>query len=57
MICKLLNKDEIEPIYKEARSGDVRHSLAETRKAKKLLEFNPCYDLESGLRKTLEAYK
>jgi UDP-N-acetylglucosamine/UDP-N-acetylgalactosamine 4-epimerase len=56
-ILKIMNKDEIEPNYKAPRSGDVRHSLAEISRAKKILEFNPCYDLESGLTKTIEYYK
>lgn len=52
-----LGKDEIKPIYKESRSGDVRHSLADIDKARKLLGFNPQYDIESGLRKILEWYR
>jgi nucleoside-diphosphate-sugar epimerase len=53
----LLCKDEIKPIYKNPRHGDVRHSLADVDRARKLLEFKPQYDIESGLRKTLEWYK
>ena len=56
-IQEILNKDEIEPVYKAQRPGDVRHSLADTSRARKLLGFNPHYDIESGLRKTIEWYK
>lgn len=56
-IQEILNKDEIEPVYKAPRPGDVRHSLADTSRARKLLGFNPHYDIESGLRKTIEWYK
>jgi len=56
-IQEILNKDEIEPVYKAPRPGDLHHSLADTSKARKLLGFKPRYDIESGLRKTLEWYK
>lgn len=56
-IQEILNKDEIEPVYKAPRPGDLRHSLADTTRARKFLGFKPRYDIESGLRKTLEWYK
>ena len=44
----------IEPIYKEARAGDVRDSQADIAKAKTLLGYTPIVALEEGLRHTLE---
>jgi nucleoside-diphosphate-sugar epimerase len=40
-------------IYKEERSGDVKHSQADISKAKALLGYTPIVDLEAGLRETL----
>jgi nucleoside-diphosphate-sugar epimerase len=45
------------PIYKEERKGDVKHSLADISKAKKLLGYEPIVNFEEGLRKTIEFYR
>jgi len=44
----------IEPIYKEARAGDVKDSQADISKAQTLLGYAPIVALEEGLRHTLE---
>ena len=46
----------VQPIYKEARQGDVRDSQADISKAEKLLGYKPVVGLEEGLRKTVEWY-
>lgn len=38
-----------EPIYREFRAGDVRHSQADTNKAKLKLEYNPQYIISKGI--------
>ena len=43
----------IQPIYKEARAGDVRDSQADISKAKSLLGYTPRVSFEDGLRQTL----
>ena len=43
-----------QPIYKEARAGDVKDSQADMTKAKTLLGYQPTVSLEEGLRRTLE---
>jgi nucleoside-diphosphate-sugar epimerase len=47
----------VEPIYKEARPGDVRHSQADIAKAATLLGYRPLVGLEEGLRQTVEWYR
>ena len=56
MINKILGKD-IKPIFKEAREGDVQHSLADIKKAHKLIGYEPKIDFEEGLKKTIEWLK
>jgi nucleoside-diphosphate-sugar epimerase len=55
-----LNKRNVnytkKPIFREFRKGDVRHSLANIDKAKKLLKYNPKFDFNKGLKKTIEWY-
>ena len=43
--------------YREARSGDVRHSLADLSLANSLLGYTPQVGLEKGLRLTLDWLK
>ncbi len=47
---------EIEPIYTDPRSGDVRHSHANISKATQLLEYNPDVGFDDGLERTVEAF-
>ena len=44
--------EEITPVFKDARSSDVRHSLAETVKAQEVLGFRPRMPLHEGLVRT-----
>lgn len=54
---KLLNKPNIEAEYRPTRSGDVRHSLADTRRARELLQFEPTIGLREGLQCTIDWWK
>lgn len=45
-----------EPIYRDYREGDVRHSQANIDKAKKLLGYNPKYFISKGMDETIDWY-
>jgi len=47
---------EREPIYRDFRAGDVRHSLADISKAKILLEYSPDYKISKGLDESMDWY-
>ncbi|MFH1835640.1 MAG: SDR family oxidoreductase [Methanobacteriota archaeon] len=47
---------DIKPVHDERRKGDVLHSHADISAAKKLLGYEPKFDLREGLRKTCEWY-
>jgi nucleoside-diphosphate-sugar epimerase len=47
----------VEPIYRDPRTGDVRDSQADISKAQTLLGYRPAVGLEEGLRKTVDWYK
>lgn len=53
LIGVLYNKD---PIYRDFRAGDVRHSQADIRKAQHLLGYDPKYDLSTGIQKAMPWY-
>ena len=42
-------KKETEPVFRDFRPGDVRHSLADITKSKKLLGYNPEFSVKKGL--------
>lgn len=56
LISRLLDKS-IEPIYTDPRPGDVRHSLADITKARRLLSYQPRINLKEGLKRTLKWYR
>ncbi len=43
--------------HQAARPGDVRHSLADISRARKLLGYRPIVDFATGLKRTLEWYR
>ena len=47
---------KVEIIHGKERQGDVAHSLASIDKAKKLLSYDPMYNLESGLKEAVAWY-
>ena len=47
---------KINPIYKDFRAGDIRHSRADISKAKKLLNYSPSHNVEKGIKETVNWY-
>ncbi len=45
-----------EPIYREYRAGDVRHSQADISKAQKLIGYQPEYKIDEGLDEAMDWY-
>lgn len=55
-VNKILKK-EIKPKFTPPRPGDVKHTLADISKAKKLIKFDPKIDFKKGLAKTVEYFR
>lgn len=53
-IIKDLSSSSIEPEYREARTGDVKDSLADITKIKNLLGYNPTVTIKEGLKLTYD---
>jgi UDP-glucose 4-epimerase len=47
----------VEPIYRDARPGDVRDSQADIGKAQRLLGYQPLVSFEEGLGRTVAWYR
>ena len=47
---------DVEPLHRESRPGDIRHSTADITRARMELEYMPEYDIRRGLEETLESF-
>jgi UDP-glucose 4-epimerase len=56
-ILKDLTGFKGEPVFAEARTGDIRHSHADISLARKLLGYEPKVSFREALRRTVEWYK
>jgi UDP-N-acetylglucosamine/UDP-N-acetylgalactosamine 4-epimerase len=56
LVEKIPGLNKKEPIYKEFRAGDVRHSQASIDKAKLLLGYQPKYMISEGIDEAMDWY-
>jgi len=47
---------EKEPIYRDFRPGDIRHSNADITKAKEIVGYEPTHDIYQGMQEAIEWY-
>jgi len=47
---------QAEPVYRDFRAGDVRHSLADIGKASQLIGYHPAFSVRDGLDKAAQWY-
>ena len=45
-----------EPIYRDFRPGDIRHSNANIDKLKKMIGYEPTHDIDQGLEESIKWY-
>jgi len=48
---------KVEPVFAEAREGDIRHSRADTGLSREILGFEPLIPIRKGLEKTIRWYE
>ncbi|MDC1006767.1 NAD-dependent epimerase/dehydratase family protein [Candidatus Pelagibacter sp.] len=56
LIKKIKGLKKKEPIYRDYRIGDVRHSQANIDKAKKLLDYDPKHLISKGMDEAIDWY-
>lgn len=54
VLKRIVGKEEITAIYKDSRTGDVKHSQADNRRAIECLGYKKLVGLEDGLRHTID---
>lgn len=56
-VQEMTGAEAIRPIYREARKGDIRHSVADTSKARQALGYWPVVGFREGLKRTIDWYR
>jgi UDP-N-acetylglucosamine 4-epimerase len=56
LIQRVEGLERKNPIYRDFRAGDVRHSLADISKAQSLLGYSPDYKIDQGLDEAMDWY-
>lgn len=51
-----IGSEDVKPVYRDFRSGDVRHSLANIEKAKNYLGYEPTHRINDGILEAMEWY-
>lgn len=51
-----IGNSKLFPLYRSSRLGDVRDSLADISKARKLINYNPTFSIQQGLKTTFDWY-
>jgi UDP-N-acetylglucosamine 4-epimerase len=52
-----ITNEQISPIHGPERPGDIKHSLADIQKAKKLLKYDPLVNFHEGLKRVFTWYQ
>ena len=55
LLRQITRRKEIQPIFRKARSGDIRDSCADLARTKSNLRFTPDVDLKTGLTRLIES--
>lgn len=56
-ILTLMNKSDLKPIVLNEAHHEIKHQYLSAEKARKLLNWQPRYSLESGLHETIQWYR
>lgn len=56
-IARLMGADGVEPEIENRAVGEIREQWLSAEKARSVLGWSPSYDLESGLRETIDWYR
>ena len=57
LIQKLMDCTHIEPDIQNCAEGEIRHQYLSAAKARDILNWEPTYDLEAGLKETITWYR
>jgi CDP-glucose 4,6-dehydratase len=56
-ICRVAGRQDLEPIILNEATHEIKHQYLDSHKANRLLNWEPIWNLEEGLRETLAWYR
>ena len=56
LMARVAHLKAAEPVYRDFRAGDVRHSQADISKAQTLLGYQPTHIIDEGLEEAMDWY-
>ena len=56
LASKFPHLKDVNPVYRDFRAGDVRHSLADIGKARELIGYHPTHRINDGLKEAMDWY-
>jgi nucleoside-diphosphate-sugar epimerase len=57
LMAEALDRPDLEPVFKPARAGDLKHSFADLARARSVLDYQPIVRFAPGLRETIAWYR
>ena len=56
-MAKALGREDLTPVHHPERAGDLKHSFADLRRSRAVLDYQPIVDFQPGLQQTVEWYR
>ena len=56
-ICKMMNIDSVDPVIMNQAQGERSFTFQSTEKTRELLGWSPKYDIDTGLKETVDWYR
>ena len=53
LICAAVGREDLQPVYREPRRGDISHSYADVSRISKAGGYTPAFTIESGMAETV----
>jgi nucleoside-diphosphate-sugar epimerase len=57
MMARSLKREDLQPVYRPVRAGDLKHSFADLERARRILAYEPVMAFGPGLDLTIKWYK
>jgi CDP-glucose 4,6-dehydratase len=57
LILRLMGREDLAPIIQNEASNEIRRQFLSAKKAHEVLGWKPTWDIETGLKETIEWYR
>lgn len=57
LVCRIVGREELEPVYEPPRKGDISHSFADISEIAEAVGYEPSCTIDSGLAETVSWFR